>query len=114
MHAGAQAADYDCGKGGSEHDRAAASAFALAVAASSVECEAEGNAKVSADAYAKATTKANVWLSAYAEAFASSSCDKCDAYASSWGFVKKDVFLKAVAKAKASVYCCHFLYVPPN
>ena len=110
MHAGAQAADYVCGKGGSEHEiaKATASAFVLAVASASVECEAQGNAKVSADAYAKATAKANVWLSAYAEAFASASCAKCEAYASSWGFVQKDVFLKAVAKAKASVCCFHF------
>ena len=44
---------------------------------------------------------------AYAQAFADASvCDKCEAFALSWGYVEEYVFLKAVAEAKATVRIC--------
>jgi hypothetical protein len=57
---------------------------------------------VAASSSAKAA--ADVWVAAYASAFAEAGdCDKCFAYAGSSGYVEKEVFLKAVAKAEVKV-----------
>jgi hypothetical protein len=83
---------------------ATAEAFALAVATASAECELNGTAQAYVNADAKAEARANVWLEAYASAFASASvCDNCEAYASSWGYVSKHVFLEAVAEVSVQV-----------
>lgn len=77
-----------------------AEAFALAVASASVACELEGDAMVQVDASASAVAAAKVWVAAYAEAFAGAGdCDQCDAYATSFGYIEQEVFLKAVAEA---------------
>lgn len=55
-------------------------------------------------AKSSATAAAEVWVAAYAEAFAGAGdCDKCSAYAESFGYVEQEVFLKAVAEAEVKV-----------
>jgi hypothetical protein len=108
MHAAVEVAAYVCGGEGYASVEAAAEAtatlFAQAVAQASVYCEGSGDTKLYAEAHAKAVETAEGWLKAYAEAFASASvCGVCDAYAESWGYVEKYVFLKAVAEASAKV-----------
>jgi hypothetical protein len=109
MHAEAAAvAKFACGGEGYVSAEAAAEAtatlFAQAVAQASVKCEASGDTKFYANANAYAVQTAEGWLTAYAEAFAKASvCKKCDAYAASWGYVEKYVFLEAVASASATV-----------
>jgi hypothetical protein len=84
--------------------KATASAYALAVASASAECELQGDAYVRVDAQAHAEAAAYVWLEAYASAWAGASvCNKCSAYADSWGHVYDNVFLKAVADAHVQV-----------
>lgn len=101
----AHAAEYICGGGSgthTEHDiaEATAEAFAIAVATASAECELEGDTAAYVNAKAHAKAAADVFVEAYADAFAGATvCGKCDAYASSWGYVSKHVFLEAVAKA---------------
>jgi cellobiose-specific phosphotransferase system component IIB len=120
-HAAADAAAYICngeaGKSAHSIATATAEAFALAVASASATCEAQGNANFKVAASASAKAAANVWVKAYAAAFASAGdCKKCDAYAESFGKVEKDVFLKAVANAEAKVcmHCCPALLVSPQ
>ena len=106
--AGADAAAYICngesGKSAHSIAEATASAFAQAVASASATCEVQGHAEVHVAASASAIAAAEVWVAAYAQAFASAGdCDKCDAYSASYGYVEKEVFLKAVAQADVKV-----------
>lgn len=107
--AAADASAYICSEGESGKSAhtiatATAEAFALAVASASAECELLGDANVQVDASSSAVAAATVWLGAYAAAFAGAGdCDKCDAFAASYGYVEKDVFLKAVADAEIKV-----------
>jgi hypothetical protein len=108
MHAAANSAAVICGGGSEASAEAAAKAtatlFAQAVAKASVYCEASGDTSFYANANAYAVQTAEGWLTAYAEAVASAAvCDKCKAYAKSYGYVKEYVFLKAVASASAKV-----------
>jgi hypothetical protein len=90
----------ETGKSAHSIATATAEAFALAIASASATCEAQGNANFKAAASASAKAAAQVWVSAYAAAFAKAGdCNKCEAYASSVGYVEKEVFLKAVAQA---------------
>lgn len=109
MRAGADAAAFIC-KGGSYTESASsiaeatASAFAKAVASASAECNLSGDASAVVNAKADAEAAANVWVEAYASAVAAAGdCDKCSAFAESEGFIKKEVFLKAVASAEVMV-----------
>lgn len=108
VHTAADAKKYICsgGSSGVAHDVASATAkaYAKAVAAASAECKLSGDATAHVDAYSKAVAKANVWLEAYAQAVAAAGdCENCEAFAESWGYIAKDVFLKAVADAKVKV-----------
>jgi hypothetical protein len=108
LFAAADAAAYICngetGKSAHSIATATAEAFALAVATASATCEAQGNANFKVAASSSAKAAANVWVAAYASAFASAGdCDKCSAYAASYGYVEKEVFLKAVAQAEIKV-----------
>jgi len=107
--AAAEAAAYLCGNNEGEktvediaHDTA--SAYALAVASASAECKLEGSAYVQVDASASAEAKAKVWVAAFADAMGDAGdCQKCNAYALSFGYVEENVFLKAVADASVKV-----------
>ena len=106
--AAADASAYICngetGKSAHNIAEATASAFALAVATASATCEVQGDAEVHVSASASAIAAAEVWVAAYAQAFAGAGdCDKCDAYAASFGYIEKEVFLKAVAQADIKV-----------
>lgn len=118
--AAAHAQEYICSGGSgvhSEHDiaEATAEAFAIAVATASADCELEGDAAVYVKAGAHAKAAAEVFVEAYADAFASSTvCGTCDAYASSWGYVSKHVFLEAVAKAGFLVCTLQIPHLPSH
>jgi hypothetical protein len=107
--AAADAAAYICaegetGKTAHSIATATAEAFALAIATASATCKAQGNTNFTVAAAASAKAAANVWVEAYASAFASAGdCEKCSAYAESYGFVNTEVFLKAVAEAEVKV-----------
>lgn len=107
-HVTADAAAYICNgetdKSAHSIAEATASAYAEALAFASVQCSIEGDAEAHGTASAKAEAAAHVWIKAYAEAFASAGdCDKCEAWAESYGYVEKEVFLKAVASAEAKL-----------
>lgn len=116
VHAAADASAFICGRSGAKtaHDiaEATAEAFALAVATASAECKLSGDASAYVNAEANARAAADVWLEAYASAFAQAGdCNQCSAFASSWGYVQKHVFLEAVAKAGFAVRTLPF--TPP-
>lgn len=110
MYAAAQARAYICDGAGSVDAIAAetASAFALAVASASVDCRLEGDASVHVDAKASAYAQAEIWAAAYFNAYAfGTNCETCDAFAESYGYIEKYVFLQAVADAEVKVCCMH-------
>jgi hypothetical protein len=71
-------------------------------------CVLTGDASASVKATADATAKANVWVSSYFDAIAeASNCKTCEAFANSWGYIEKWVFLEAIAWAEVAV--CYVL-----
>jgi hypothetical protein len=81
-----------------------ASAFAQAVASATAECILSGDATASAFASAEAKAKAEIWVASYFDAFAAATnCETCEAWAGSWGYIEKWVFLEAIAKAQVKV-----------
>jgi hypothetical protein len=110
----AGAAKYLCDDYGDPYAIAesTASAFAEAVAYAAASCVLIGDATANAHASANAKAQAEIWVTSYFDAWASASdCKKCDAYASSWGYIQKYVFLEAVANAEVKV--CNTSY-PAN
>jgi hypothetical protein len=111
--AAASAAAFACDGTGSAASvaKATASAYAAAVASVTATCVLAGDATASVKASAEARAKAEVWVSAYFDAIASAAtCGTCKAWASSWGYIEKWVFLEAIAKAEVKVCCIfHFL-----
>jgi hypothetical protein len=104
-----QAAAYICDGSGSSEEAASATASAYAAAVASVvaECVLAGDASASVKATADARAKAEVWVLAYFDAVAQASdCEKCEAWAASWGYIEKWVFLEAIAQAEVNV-CYH-------
>ena len=70
------------------------------MATASAKCEVEGEGGAYVNAHANAKAAGEVFVSAYAQAFASATdCDTCEAYAQSFGYIEKHVFLKAIADA---------------
>ena len=108
MRAAARARSYICRGIGSAEKIAedTAEAFALAVATASAKCELEGTTELYVNAHAHAKAAGEVFVAAYSDAFAAATdCDTCQAYAQSWGYIEKTVFLEAIAKAGVYVRC---------
>jgi hypothetical protein len=85
---------------------ATAEAFAAAVVSVVAECVLVGNATAKVTALANARAQAEVWVNSYFSASAfSSDCKTCNAFASSYGYISKYVFLEAIAAAEVTV--CH-------
>jgi hypothetical protein len=83
-----------------------ASAYAAAVASVVANCVLVGDVSAKVTALANARAKAEVWVNSYFDAYAfGSDCKTCDAFARSWGFISKYVFLEAIASAEVKV--CH-------
>jgi hypothetical protein len=90
--------------------QATASAYAAAVASVVANCILVGDASAKVTALANARAKAEIWVTSYFNAFAfASDCETCGAYAESWGFISKYVFLEAIATA--SVKVCYVLCI---
>jgi hypothetical protein len=71
-------------------------------------CSLTGESIASVKAFADARAKANLWVSSYFDAVAeASNCKTCKAFASSWGYIEKWVFLEAIARAEVAV--CYVL-----
>lgn len=74
-----------------------------------MECELSGDASVSVNAKTRARATAEIWATSYFDAFASAdNCQKCDAYADSYGYITKYVFLEAIAEAEIKVCCMQY------
>jgi hypothetical protein len=72
------------------------------------ECVLVGDASAKVTALANAKAKAEVWVTSYFNAISfSSDCQTCSAYAASWGYISKYVFLEAIATAGVKV--CHVM-----
>jgi hypothetical protein len=83
---------------------ATAEAYASAIAGIVGGCVLAGDASAKVYASAQARAGAEIWVSAFFEAMASAAtCEKCAAFADSWGYIKKWVFLEAIAKAEYKV-----------
>jgi hypothetical protein len=83
-----------------------ASAYAAAVASVVANCVLVGDVSAKVTALANARAKAEVWVNSYFDAYAfGSDCKTCEAFAHSWGFISKYVFLEAIASAEVKV--CH-------
>jgi hypothetical protein len=100
------AAAYVCDGTGSSEEAAyaTASAYAAAVASVVANCVLAGDASASVKAAADARARAEVWVSAFFDVVAQATdCEKCEAWASSWGYIEKYVFLEAIAQAGVRV-----------
>jgi hypothetical protein len=76
------------------------------VASVVANCVLVGDASAKVTALANAKAKAEVWVSSYFGAVAAAGdCETCSAYAASWGYISKYVFLEAIASAGVKV--CH-------
>jgi hypothetical protein len=107
----ANAAAYICDGTGSSNDIAAqtASAYASAVASVVANCVLVGDSSAKVHAVAEAKAQAEIWVSSYFEAVANAAnCETCEAWAYSWGYISKWVFLEAIAKAEVKV--CNVSY----
>jgi hypothetical protein len=92
--------------------QATASAYAAAVASVVASCVRVGDAAAKVTALANAQAKAEVWVGSYFNAISSAiDCEPCTAFASSWGYISKYVFLEAIATAGVKV--CHPLREQP-
>jgi hypothetical protein len=106
--AAASASAFVCNGAGTSAAAAqsTASAYAAAVASVVADCVLVGDATAKVTALANAQAKAEVWVGAYFDAFAAAGdCETCSAFASSWGYISKYVFLEAIATAGVKV--CH-------
>jgi hypothetical protein len=85
-----------------------ASAYAAAVASVVADCVLVGDATAKVTALANARAKAEVWVKSYFSAFTFTfDCIGCSAFAESYGYISKYVFLEAIATAEVKV--CHQL-----
>jgi hypothetical protein len=83
-----------------------ASAYAAAVASVVADCVLVGDASAKVTALANARAQAEVWVSSYFKAASlTTDCITCSAFASSYGYISKYVFLEAIATAEVQV--CH-------
>jgi hypothetical protein len=106
LYAATDVANYVCHGVGTTAALAqqTASVYAAAVASVVANCVLVGDASAKVTALANAKAKAEVWVTSYFNAIAfSNDCETCFAYAASWGFISKYVFLEAIATAGVKV-----------
>jgi hypothetical protein len=89
-----------------------AEAYAAAVVSVVADCVLVGDATAKVTALANARAQAEVWVNSYFSAYAfGTDCKTCGAFADSYGYISKYVFLEAIAAVEVNV--CH-QFTPPG